>query len=190
MKELDVMAEKMVKYVAFLRGINVGGKNVIKMEALGKAFEQMGFQSVKTYIQSGNVLFQSDIADKRELEKIIEKSLSERFKFEAKVLVRSKKDMENTIKRFPSIFENPDWKHNVLFLSSAIDSKNILNQFDIKKDIEVISYYKGVLFWSAKLDTITRSKMLKLSTRKEYQEMTVRNINTTKKILELMNGME
>jgi uncharacterized protein (DUF1697 family) len=181
------MNKKAINYVAFLRGINVGGKNIIKMEALRKEFEKAGFLSVTTYIQSGNVIFQSDMNDKADIEGKIEKALAARFKYEAKVLIRSKKDMENTISHLPLIIENPDWKHNVIFLSSAIDSKDIVNQFNIKKDIEQISYYKGVLFWSAKLETITRSTMIKLSARKEYKEMTVRNINTTKKILELMN---
>lgn len=182
------MKHKMIKYIAFLRGINVGGNNIIKMDRLREEFERTGFSSVKTYIQSGNVIFQSELADKIKIEKTIEKALSAAFKYEAKVLIRSKKDMENTISHFPNIFQNPDWKHNVIFLSSTIDSKDILDKFVIKKDIEQLSYFPGVLFWSAELKTITRSSMLKLSTRKEYKEMTVRNLNTTKKIFEIMNG--
>jgi uncharacterized protein (DUF1697 family) len=178
----------MTKYIAFLRGINVGGNNIIKMDRLREEFEKMGFLSVKTYIQSGNVIFQSELTDKIKIEKVIEKALASAFKYEAKVLVRSKKDMENTISHFPNIFQNPDWKHNVIFLSSAIDSKDILDKFVIKKDIEQLSYVPGVLFWSAELKTITRSSMLKLSARKEYKEMTVRNLNTTRKILELMKN--
>jgi uncharacterized protein (DUF1697 family) len=177
----------MTKYIAFLRGINVGGNNLIKMDALRAEFEKAGFQSVKTYIQSGNVIFQSDLTDKIEVENKIEKLLSAKFKYKAKVLVRSKKDLESTISHFPKIFGNPEWKHNVIFLSSAVDSKSILKKLEIKKDIEENSYHKGVLFWSAKMDKITRSNMLKLSMRAEYKEMTVRNINTTKKILELMS---
>ena len=176
----------MFNYVAFLRGINVGGNNIIKMEILRLEFEKMGFQSVKTYIQSGNVLFQSDLNDEIEIEKKIEKELAIAFNYKAKVLIRSQKDLENTISHFPEIFENPEWKHNVIFLSSAIDSQDILKQFVLKKDIEQNSYYKGVLFWSAKWDKATSSTMLKLSARKEYQEMTVRNTNTTRKILDLM----
>lgn len=177
----------MNQYVALLRGINVGGNNIIKMETLRAEFENLGFQSVRTYIQSGNVIFQTERTDKNTIEKEIEKSLSTKFHYDAKVLIRSKKEMENTIAHFPSIFSDTNWKHNVIFLSSAINSKDILNWFAIKKEIEQISYYDGVLFWSANLYTITRSTMLKLSTRKEYKEMTVRNVNTTNKILALMN---
>ncbi|OGS21033.1 MAG: hypothetical protein A2252_03815 [Elusimicrobia bacterium RIFOXYA2_FULL_39_19] len=180
----------MVTYVVFLRGINVGGKNIMKMDVLRAEFEKMGFKSVKTYIQSGNVIFQSSLTDKIEIEKKIEKILSIRFHYEAKVLVRSKNDLENTIKHFPKIFADPTWKHNVIFLSKIIDSKDILKKLETKKEIEENTYCKGALFWSAKMDKITRSNMLKLSTRKEYKEMTVRNINTTKQILELMSSIK
>lgn len=177
----------MTKYVAFLRAINVGGNNIIKMEALRAEFEKMGFESVKTYIQSGNVLFESDLSDKLKIEKKIEKALAEKFKYNARVLIRSQKDMENIVSSFPKIFADSGWKHNVIFLSDLIDSKEILKKLETKgKEIEQTYYSQGVLFWSANMDTITRSNMLKLSTRKEYKEMTVRNINTTRKILELM----
>jgi uncharacterized protein (DUF1697 family) len=177
-------------YIAFLRGINVGGKNIIKMDALCSEFESMGFQSVKTFIQSGNVIFKTKISDKEKIEKKIEKSLAENFNFSVKVLVRSIEEIENTISHFPIIFENPDWKHNVIFLTKNIDSKDLLEKFTIKKDIEQNSYFNGVLYWSAKIDSLTKSTMLKLSSRKEYQEMTVRNVNTTKKIFRLMKDID
>jgi uncharacterized protein (DUF1697 family) len=177
----------MTHYVAFLRGINVGGNNIIKMDALRAEFEKAGFQSVQTYIQSGNVLFESDLTDAIFVEKKIEKMLSLKFKYNAKVVVRSKKEMESIVSHMPKIFGNSNWKHNVLFLSSSIDSKDILKKLEAKKDIEELHYSKGVLFWSAKLEKITQSKMIKLSKQKEYQEMTCRNVNTTRKILDLMN---
>lgn len=177
----------MNKYVALLRAINVGGNNIINMTDLKLEFEKIGFENVKTYIQSGNVIFESKTIDKEKLEQTIEKALCNKFKYNTRVLVRTKEDMENTVLNFPKIFKNENWKHNICFLTKEINSKNILTQFEIKKRIEEISYSNGVLFWSAKIDTITKSTMIKLSSRKEYKEMTIRNINTTKKILELMN---
>jgi uncharacterized protein (DUF1697 family) len=176
----------MITYIALLRGINVGGNNIIKMEALRAVFEKLGFTNVKSFIQSGNVLFQSEITDELALEKKLEAALSETFNYTARVLIRSQKDMVKTVAAIPPIFENPEWKHNVIFLSPAINSPKILDTFTPKPEIEELHYAPGVLFWSAKLDGISRSTMLKLSTRKEYKEMTVRNANTTRKILELM----
>ncbi len=180
----------MIRYVAFLRGINVGGKNIIKMEVLRAEIEKLGFRDVRTLIQSGNVLFRSEMSDPGKIENKIKRGLAANFNDEVKVVVRSKKDMENTVSHFPDIFDNPDWKHNVIFLSRVIDSKNILSRFELKKDIEQIQYAPGVLFWSAGRDSITKTNMLKLSARPEYQDMTVRNANTTRKILALMNDLE
>jgi uncharacterized protein (DUF1697 family) len=178
-----------ISYLALLRGINVGGNNIIKMEQLRKEFEEMGFLSVKTFIQSGNVLFLSGMTDKGAIEDKIEKALSVAFDYKAKVLVRSKTDMENTVMHIPAIFKNNNWKHNVVFLSNAIDSKAIITKLAVKKDIETVLYYSGVLFWSAKQDTLAKSTMIKLSSRAEYREMTVRNVNTTVKLLQLMNDV-
>jgi uncharacterized protein (DUF1697 family) len=146
----------------------------------------MGFNSVKTYIQSGNVLFQSEKKDQEKLESQIEKVLSMKFNYAARVVVRSEEEIENTVLHFPEIFKNALWKHNVMFLCKEIDSKEILTRFEIKKDIEQYSYYNGVIFWSAQIDMSSKSTMEKLSSRKEYQFMTVRNFNTTSKIFELM----
>jgi uncharacterized protein (DUF1697 family) len=178
----------MTTYVAFLRGINVGGKNIIKMDALRMAFEKAGFTSVRTVIQSGNVLFESNSADPRKLEETIETMLTKTFHTRIRALVRSTQDMTHMVSHFPDIFSDDTWKHNVIFISRAINDKNILKSFAIKKDIEKLSYYDGVLYWSARKDALTRSTMIKLSTRKEYQEMTARNINTTQKILALMKS--
>lgn len=176
----------MTNYVALLRGINVGGNNIIRMDALRAEFTRMGFTAVRSYIQSGNVLFASPVANQTKIEKNIEAALSRAFNYQAKVLIRSEQQLAQTVASFPKIFGDTDWKHNVIFLRPAIDSAEILQRFAVKKEIETITYTPGILFWSAKLATITRSTMLKLSSKKEYQEMTVRNINTTKKLLELM----
>ena len=176
------------RYIALLRGINVGGNNIIKMDALRAEFEKMGFDEIKTYIQSGNVLFRSDVTDQLILESLIERSLAKTFQYQAKILIRSLAEMENTVSYFPVIFQDSNWKHNVIFLSSVIDFENITDRFKLKADIEQIAYAPGVLFWSARLEQLSRSMMIKLSAKKEYQEMTVRNINTTRKILELMRA--
>lgn len=178
----------MTTYVAFLRGINVGGKNIIKMDALRVAFEKAGFTAVRTVIQSGNVLFESNSADPRKLEDTIEAMLTKTFHTKIRALVRSTQDMVRTVSHFPDVFSDDAWKHNVIFISRAINDKNILNLFAIKKDIEKLSYHDGVLYWSARKDALTRSTMIKLSTHKEYKDMTARNVNTTQKILAMMQN--
>lgn len=166
----------------------MGGKGIIKMNELRTAFDLMGFSGVCTYIQSGNVLFETASADKTALENQLNAALSERFCFEIKTFVRSQQEMQFIVDHFPRLFENTEWKHNVIFLSRELDSEAILQRFPLKPEIEQQSYAPGVLFWSAKQSSIGKSQVIKLSARRGYQEMTVRNQNTTQKILERMKN--
>ena len=77
------------QYLALLRGINVGGNNIIKMADLKACFESLGLTDVVTYIQSGNVIFKSAEKDKAKLTKMIEAGLSKRFNYEARLVVIS-----------------------------------------------------------------------------------------------------
>ena len=77
------------RYLALLRGINVGGKNLIGKDDLRRCFEDLGFERVRTYIQSGNVLFRAPVADVAELNARVERRLSERFAYAARSVVLS-----------------------------------------------------------------------------------------------------
>ena len=81
----------MTRYVALLRGINVGGKNLIKMTDLKACFEALGFENVSTYIQSGNVLFSANKSNQAKLTSRIEEALSKTFNYKSRVVVRSYK---------------------------------------------------------------------------------------------------
>ena len=91
----------MLDYVALLRGINVGGKNLIKMPALQACFEANGFENVATYIQSGNVLFDFVRDPARPLAKRIEAMLAATFGHQGMVVVRSRKQMRAVVERAP-----------------------------------------------------------------------------------------
>ena len=83
-----------MKYVAFLRGINVGGKNMIKMETLRGSFEALGFENVKTYINSGNIVFETARTDDKKLAERIEKAIENEFGLNIKTMVRSLIEIE------------------------------------------------------------------------------------------------
>jgi len=178
-------------FVALLRGVNVGGKNMIRMSSLKESFERMGFDSVSTYINSGNIIFKSQEGDARKLEESIEGMLSREYKLECKVVVRSFSEMADLVKSLPEAWDGDAlWKYNVIFLRHSIDSKNILDVLKPKSDIEEVSYRRGTLLWSARISDMSRTIMLKLSSQKLFQEMTVRNTNTTKKLYELMKKLD
>nr|WP_263323500.1 DUF1697 domain-containing protein [Neobacillus sp. Marseille-Q6967] len=87
-------------YIALLRGINVNGHNIIKMSELKTLFEDLGFKNVKTYIQSGNVLFEAD-QDAGTMAGQIEKGIEEKFGLEVPVVIRTRSDLELLIENCP-----------------------------------------------------------------------------------------
>jgi len=177
-------------FVALLRGVNVGGKNNLSMSALKTNLSQAGFEEVATYINSGNVLFISSQTDARKLETKIEGLLSAHHKLDCKVVVRSLLEMKNLVEGLPASWKGDDsWAHNVMFLRHSIDSEDVLKELAPKQGIEKVLYRPGAVLWSAQLSDIKRSSMNKLSSRRIFQEMTVRNPNTTRKLYELMKEM-
>lgn len=174
-------------FVALLRGVNVGGNNMISMKSLKESFETVGFSNVSTYINSGNVIFQSKENDARKLERKIEQMLSSEYQLDSKVVVRSLAEMEKLVKALPQSWSgDSSWRYNVIFLRHTIDSEKILAELPFKNDIEQVVYRPGALLWSAQVSELTRTSMVKLASRKVFQDMTVRNLNTTKKLYELM----
>ncbi len=174
-------------FVALLRGVNVGGNNMISKSSLKKSFEALGFNDVVTYINSGNIIFKSKEADARKLESKIEKMLLKEYQLDSRVVLRSLSEMGELVKNLPRNWnDDSGWRYNVIFLRHTIDSEKILAELEVKKDIEEVVYYPGALLWRAQISELTRTNMLKLSSRKIYLDMTIRNQNTTRKLYELM----
>jgi len=157
-------------FVALLRGVNVGGNNMVSMASLKTSFEKLGFDDVATYINSGNVLFKAREADARKLERRIEAMLSKQHQLGCKVIVRSLAEMAKLVKSLPPTWTGDSrWRYNVIFLHHSIDSENLLKDLGPKTEIEDVVYRPGTLLWSAQVSEITRTTMLKLSARKTFQ---------------------
>lgn len=90
-----------IKYISLLRGINVGGKNRIKMDALVMCYESLGFSQVKTYIQSGNVIFESTERDKSSLQRLLEEGIKNEFGLNISIFIVSKEDLVEVLNNFP-----------------------------------------------------------------------------------------
>jgi uncharacterized protein (DUF1697 family) len=178
-------------YVALLRGVNVGGNNMISMSALKESFTEMGFARVQSYINSGNLIFATKETDARKLEKKIEQMLAKDYDLGSKVVVRSLPEMEQLVQSLPASWQDDSSRrYNVIFLRHTIDSEDIVNEVPFNERMEELVYRPGTLLWSAQVSEISKSKMAKLSSRKMFQEMTVRNLNTTKKLCELMKKVD
>ncbi len=90
-----------MKYVGLLRGINVGGKNKVKMETLRELCSSIGFENVKTYINSGNIIFETRKTDDKKLAAKIEKAIEKEFSLGIKTIVRTISEIENIVKNNP-----------------------------------------------------------------------------------------
>ncbi len=174
-------------YIALLRGINVGGNNKIDMKLLKQSFEQVGMTDVVTYINTGNIIFTSKNLSKNELSKILEEAIHNDFGLQIKVVVRSIDDVAIIVNALPETWKNDkDMKSDVLFLWDEIDDETILEQLIIKPDIDTVKYVPGAILWSVDKKNVTKSGMSKIIGSKIYKQVTVRNVNTTRKIYELM----
>ena len=179
----------MTRYVALLRGINVGGKNLIKMTALRACFEELGFSDVATYIQSGNVLFRTG-GKRAELAARIEGALSEAFGYQANVVLRSKKQMQAIVAGAPKGFgAAPDgYRYDVLFLKKPLTAATAMKTVPTREGVDEVRAGTGVLYYSRLISEASRSRLSKIVSLPIYQRMTIRNWKTTTKLLEMMSG--
>jgi uncharacterized protein (DUF1697 family) len=176
-------------YVALLRGINVGGKNKVGMKELKAAFEEAGMESVRTYINSGNVIFSSGIRGRARLVGLLEEAIAQRFGLEIDVVLRDLKAMRAIVKTIPTAWRNDETtKCDVMFLQGDVARASVLKKLHIKPDIEDVLYASGAIIWRVDRKAVTRSGMMKLVGAPLYKQMTIRNCNTTRKLLELMES--
>ncbi len=176
-----------MKYVALLRGINVGGNNSIKMEQLRACFEAGGFQQVMTYIQSGNVIFESEDENRERLTREIEERVSQTFNYTARIVVRSYAEIQKVVEESPDDWNNrTDLRCNVAFIKEPVTANEAWQEITPKEGIDVVTIGHGVLYLSTLLSGLTKSALGKLVSKKIYQDMTIRNYTTTQKLLTLM----
>lgn len=177
-----------IRYVALLRGINVGGRNLIAMPALREAFEAAGFTAVTTYIQSGNVLFESD-APRDALEADIEAVLERRFELPLRVMVRSHSQLRNVVAKAPDGFgSEPDRFHSdVIFLKAPLTSGQVVRIVERREGVDQAWAGTGVVYFARLSERRAQSRMSRMVSTPEYQQMTIRSWSTTTKLLALLD---
>ncbi|MCG6140173.1 DUF1697 domain-containing protein [Leptospira mtsangambouensis] len=169
-----------MKYIALLRGINVGGNRKVEMKKLRTLFESFGYTEVSTYINSGNIIFESEDDQKTVLAKIT-KSFEKTFDFEIPTLVKTEKEMKKIAKAIPEEWQNDDTQRtDVAYLFPEADSKKIIQELPLKMDYLDILYMKGAIIWNIKRENVNKSQLAKLISHKLYKVMTIRNVNTAR----------
>lgn len=179
----------MTQYLAFLRGINVGGHSLIKMAALKEALEADGFVAVKTYIQSGNVFVTTGESDPLKVAQAVSARIKKHFSLDVKVVVFTKGQWEKVIAEAPKWWGTGEgWKHDIFILLPPYDMEEIMRVIgEPKPDIENIGSGAGVVYGSMEFAKYGRTTLSKIVGTPLYKQMTVRNFNTANKILALFD---
>jgi uncharacterized protein (DUF1697 family) len=180
-----------VRYVALLRGINVGGKTLIKMADLKSCIQALGLDDVSTFIASGNVLFETGRRDAAGLEGEIERAIEQRFGLPVKVVVLDRVAYARIVKAIPKAWVgDASLRANVAFVRRGTDAKRVVRDLAPDPAIEEVKPVGGAILWATKRDALNRSVMRKLIGGAAYKDLTVRNLNTTLKLHELLAGSE
>jgi uncharacterized protein (DUF1697 family) len=176
-----------MRYVALLRGINVGGKTLIKMADLRICLDELGLENVSTYIASGNVLFESGEGQAAQLETEIERAIEQQFGLPVKVVVLDREAYARIVRAIPKVWVvDASVRANVAFLRRGTDAKEVVGALQPDPAVEQVEAIDGAILWATKRDALNRSVIRKLIGGAVYKELTVRSLNTTLKLQELL----
>ena len=169
-----------MQYIALLRWINVGGNKKVEMKKVRELFQVAWYSKVSTYLNSGNILFEStkkSLVIQKEIESLLERE----FGFKIQTLVKTKQEIHEIVSALPKNWENDDkQKSDIAFLFPEIDSAKTIDMLPIKKEYVDIYYVPGAIYRNIDRKNYNKSQLNKIAGNKVYQYMTVRNINTAR----------
>lgn len=176
------------RYVALLRGINVGGKNPLPMAVLRKVMEDGGYEAVRTYIASGNVLFETDRPAKG-LEAHIEGLLEAELQVPLVVVVRSERQLRATVKGAPKGFGTEPGKYHsdAVFLKAPLTPAKAMQVVEKKEGVDDAWTGSGVIYFRRLSAKRTASRMGRMVGTPAYQLMTIRSWQTVMKLVALLD---
>jgi uncharacterized protein (DUF1697 family) len=173
-------------YVAFLRGVNVGGKGIVSMAAIKEALVALGLTDVRTYINSGNVIFSTGATDLPRLTNRIEKGLEQHTGMAIKVLVMDHKALKKMVGAIPRDWvDDKTMRTYVLLLWQELDGRGILERLPVKAGIDELKYTPGAVIWRVDRVNVSRSHMNRIVGTPMYRQITIRSANTMRKLDQL-----
>ena len=174
----------MKRYIALLRGVNVGGKNKISMAELKQGFEALGFGEVRTHLNSGNVIFSGNAAE--EPGQQIQAMIQERFGLDVPVLVISQEWLEDMLRDAPDWWgrDDKDIYDNLVFVLPPATAGAVAESIGTPSEgLEQVCVREGAIFWSFERKSYTKCNWWKKSASPGIGEcITIRTANTVKKL--------
>lgn len=171
-------------YAALLRGVNVGGKNILPMKSLAAMFESCGCKNVKTYIQSGNIVFEADKKTIAKLSSVICEKIAEDFGFQTHIVLRSRDELAKIIAAVP--YPDVELAH-VVFLASAPTAAQIA-QLDKNRSVPDQFHVTGSEIYLHLPNGMGKTKLTSAFFDSKLKTIgTARNWRTVLKLLEMMS---
>lgn len=178
-------------YVLLLRGINVGGNQIIRMADLKEVLSRTGLmEDVETYIQSGNVLFTTTQTDRKLLSDGIAQALKENFGYQSGVFLFTSQEVDSIISSAPQGFgSSPDlYRYDVIYLDGLLDADDIEKLIPIRQGVDQLNSGNKAIYFSRLISEAGKSYLSKIVSLPFYKSVTVRNWNTTVKLQVLAKG--
>ena len=177
----------MKRYIAFLRGVNISGKNKVPMAELRKGFEELGLAEVRTYLNSGNVIFSSDEGGIEGFTNQIGTMIQRLFGIDIPVFVISKEALEDILAHAPDWWGNEDKAtyDNLIFIIPPATFADVFGEIgEPKEEFEKIKNYKEAVFWSfSRKDYQKTNWWSKTANANISTKLTIRTANTVRKIV-------
>jgi uncharacterized protein (DUF1697 family) len=176
-------------YVALLRGINVGGKAMVSMAQLKETFEGLGLKDVGTYINSGNVVFTGG-EDRKKLRPRIERAIKADFGLDVAVVLRDTKEMKAVVDAIPRGWRNDTEQKSDVFFSDRFDSADSVELLPLTPKVEKVRWVPGAVICRIDRKVQSKSRLTKLVGTDLYKSMTARNVNTARKLYDLLRAVD
>jgi uncharacterized protein (DUF1697 family) len=174
-----------VRYVALLRGVNVGKGARVPMKSLKALLERLGLSDVVTYLNSGNALFTSSLSAP-DLTRMVEDELERAFGAKIAVLVKTSEEMIAIAGSIPSEWGNGEGEQTyVAYLFGDVDKPDLVSELPVKREFLTIFYTPGAVVWNIKRENYNRSHITKIAGHRSYARMTTRNVNTARRLAAL-----
>ena len=176
------------RYVCLLRGINVGGNNIIPMADLRAKFAALGFADVATYIASGNVVFGAKRASPVKLAGSIEKALAAAFGYNARVVLMSAEQMTEMLAEAPPGFgkQKDKYRYDVAFVRSPVRARDVVPELSAKDGVDTIAAGTHAIYFRRLTAKASQSHLSRIAGKSVYQDLTLRNWNTSLALAKLV----